>query len=110
MSFQTNGQESLLHHNGATEGPYELPIYLQGNATIVRVAMTPIAMIGDTVMVGLVAGVVAAYAYARGKWRQIDLETEVVECGESPGGEEEQIAPTAACNQVCIVPYFAASA
>ncbi len=66
MSLQNNGQEFLLHLNGASEGPYSLPTYLQSNANFVRVALTPFAVAGDTVMVGLVASLVAAYAYATG--------------------------------------------
>ena len=48
---------------------YELPVYLESNATFLRVALTPVAVAGDTVMVALVASVVAAYAFAAGALR-----------------------------------------
>src|SRR5262245_43122624 len=51
---------SLLH-DGTMEGPYELPVYLVSNGNFIRVTLTPIALTGDTIMVGLVASVVAAY-------------------------------------------------
>ncbi len=60
------GREFTLHRAGGTEGPYELPDYLKSNRTAVRVLLTPLALAADSVMVGLVASVVAAYGLAHG--------------------------------------------
>jgi len=67
MSTLNGSQEFVLLRHGATEGPYTLPTYVESNANFVRVAFTPFAVAGDTVMVGLVASVVAAYLYATGR-------------------------------------------
>jgi hypothetical protein len=58
--------EFVLVRNGMTEGPYALPTYVASNANFMRVALTPVAVAGDTVMVGLVASFAAAYIYAAG--------------------------------------------
>ncbi len=60
------GGEFTLYRAGGTEGPYELPEYLKSNSTAPRVLLTPLAVAADTVMVGLVASVVAAYGLAHG--------------------------------------------
>ena len=66
--FPRGGSEFVLLQDGATEGPYALPVY-ESNATFLRVALTPVAVAGDTVMVGLVASVFAAHAFATGAVR-----------------------------------------
>ena len=66
MSTRPGGQEFVLLRYGATEGPYALPNYVESNANVFRVAFTPFAVAGDTVMVGLVASIVAACMYAAG--------------------------------------------
>jgi hypothetical protein len=60
------GHEFLLFRNDTTEGPYGLPTYLESNGNFLKVALTPFAIAGDTVLVGLVASVAAAYIYAAG--------------------------------------------
>ena len=64
MSTGPGGQEFILLRYGTTEGPFALPTYVESNATFVRVAFTPLAVAGDTVMVGLVASFVAVVMYA----------------------------------------------
>jgi hypothetical protein len=67
--FPRGAHEFVLLQDGATEGSYALPVYLESNATFLRVLLTPAVVAGDTVMVGLVASVVAAYALAAGAVR-----------------------------------------
>ena len=62
------GREFTLHRAGGTEGPYERPDYLKSNRTAARVLLTPLAVSADSVMVGLVASVVAAYGLAHGHY------------------------------------------
>ncbi len=62
------GREFTVHRSGGTEGPYELPEYLKSNNTAARVLLTPLAVVADTVMVGLVASVVGAYMLAKGNY------------------------------------------
>src|SRR2546422_860592 len=61
-----SGHEFLILRNDTTEGPYALPTYLESNGNFLKVALTPFAIAGDTVLVGLVASVAAAYIYAAG--------------------------------------------
>jgi len=49
------------------EGHHTLPVYEHGSGNFARIALTPFAVTGDTVTVGVVAGVVFAYAYAAGQ-------------------------------------------
>jgi hypothetical protein len=64
MFTRSDGQDFVLLRHGTAEGPYTLPAYVESNANFVRVAFTPFAVAGDTIMVGLVASIAAAYAYA----------------------------------------------
>jgi len=59
--------EFWLVRDSRVEGPFQLPFYPDSNGNFTRVAITPFAVAGDTVMVGLVAGVVAGYMYAAGE-------------------------------------------
>ena len=52
---------------GKLEGPLELPTYIDSNGNFIRVVLTPFAVAGDTVMVGIVAGAVGAYIWAAGE-------------------------------------------
>jgi len=61
----TNGQQFTL--NGDFGGhTYQLPVYPDQSGVAGRVLLSPFAVAGDVVMVGIVAGVVAAYMYACG--------------------------------------------
>ncbi len=53
------GREFSLLRDGQVDGPYALPTYCESNGSLVRAALTPFAVAGDTVMVGMVAGLVA---------------------------------------------------
>jgi hypothetical protein len=53
------GREFTLHPQAERLGAFQLPAYPESSGTIVRVALTPLAAVGDTVMVGVVASVVA---------------------------------------------------
>ena len=54
-----SGREFTLHPQAERLGAFQLPSYPESPGTIVRIALTPLAAVGDTVMVGLVASVVA---------------------------------------------------
>lgn len=56
-----SGREFSLHPQAEPLGAFRLPVYPESSGTIMRVALTPFTAIGDTVMVGLVASVVALY-------------------------------------------------
>ncbi|MHB8520972.1 MAG: hypothetical protein ACYDH9_09445 [Limisphaerales bacterium] len=56
------GHEFTLYRAGQADGTYALPVYLESGGTVVRVAVTPLAVAGDAVMVGLVASVVGFVA------------------------------------------------
>ena len=56
--WSENGREFSLLRDGPAEGPYALPTYWESNGTLVRVILTPFAVAGDTVMVGVVGSVV----------------------------------------------------
>jgi hypothetical protein len=58
----TNGQQFTL--NGDFDGhTYQLPIYQDQSGMAERVLLSPLAVTGDVVMVGLVTGVVAAFLW-----------------------------------------------
>ena len=48
-----------MHPQAERLGAFQLPAYPESSGMIVRVALTPLAAVGDTVMVGAVASVVA---------------------------------------------------
>ena len=54
-----SGREFTLHPQAERFGAFQLPAYPESSGTIVRVALTPFAAVGDTAMVGAVASVVA---------------------------------------------------
>ncbi|MBI3879074.1 MAG: hypothetical protein HY301_03305 [Verrucomicrobia bacterium] len=49
---------------GWPAGPYALPGYQVSDGTPARVALTPVAVAGDVVMVGLVAAIIGAWLWA----------------------------------------------
>jgi hypothetical protein len=53
------GREFSLLRDGQVDGPYALPTYCESNGTLVRATLTPFAVAGDSVMVGMVAALVA---------------------------------------------------
>jgi hypothetical protein len=56
------GREFTMHPQAQPAEAYQLPVYPESTGMIIRVALTPVAVVGDTAMVGLVAGVVALIA------------------------------------------------
>jgi len=57
--LSASGREFTLHPQAERLGAFQLPAYPESSGTIVRIALTPLAAVGDTVMVGAVASVVA---------------------------------------------------
>jgi hypothetical protein len=45
---------------------FDLPVYAETSGTPTRIVLTPFAVVGDTVMVGVVAAVVGSYLWAQG--------------------------------------------
>jgi hypothetical protein len=56
-----SGREFTLHPQAEPMEPFQLPAYPESSGTLTHVALTPVAVVGDTAMVGLVAGFVALY-------------------------------------------------
>jgi hypothetical protein len=54
-----SGREFTLHPQAERLGAFQLPAYPETSGTIVRVALTPLAAVGDTAMVGVVAAFAA---------------------------------------------------
>lgn len=57
-----SGREFTLHPQAEPLGAFQLPAYPESSGTVMRVALTPVAVVGDTAMVGVVAAVVALFA------------------------------------------------
>ena len=58
-SASTNGHRFTLHLEGRKLGPYELPVYERRSGQVQRTVLTPFAVAGDVVMVGVVAAFVS---------------------------------------------------
>lgn len=58
--IRPNENRLTLHGEHWDQGPYTLPHYSTSRTTTARVAITPLALAGDVVMVGLAAGFVGA--------------------------------------------------
>jgi hypothetical protein len=54
-----SGREFTLHPQAERLGAFQLPAYPESSGTMVRIALTPLAAVGDTVLVGAVASVAA---------------------------------------------------
>ena len=57
-----SGREFSLHPQAEPVDGFPLPVYPESTGTMICVALTPVAVVGDTAMVGLVAGFVALIA------------------------------------------------
>jgi hypothetical protein len=62
--YSPERKEFVLSGTPGVNGTYELPVYPENNGTALRIVLTPIALGGDIAVVSVVAGVIAAYAYA----------------------------------------------
>lgn len=58
------GHSFLVCRPGFQEGPFSLPAYDERSGTPTKVLLTPLALVGDTVIVGSVVGII--YAYGQG--------------------------------------------
>lgn len=63
--ISSNGQQFTLSAD-FPQGTHQLPVYQDRSGTAARVLLSPFAVAGDVVMVGVVASVLAAYVYAGG--------------------------------------------
>jgi hypothetical protein len=66
VCYLKDRKEFVLTGMPSLNGTYELPVYAENNGNAMRVVLTPFAVGGDIGVVGVVAGIVAAYAYAHG--------------------------------------------
>jgi hypothetical protein len=57
------GREFTLYRPGESGAKVELPIYPETSGTPIRIVLTPFAVAGDTVMVGVVASVVGFFVW-----------------------------------------------
>jgi hypothetical protein len=62
--YDNHAREFWLFRHGKLEGPSDLPAYKDSNGNFIRVILTPFAAAGDTVVVGLVAGIAIATSAA----------------------------------------------
>jgi hypothetical protein len=60
------GREFTLYESINSGLAFQLPVYAESSGTFPRVALTPFAVVGDTVMVGAVVSVVAVVLWAQG--------------------------------------------
>jgi hypothetical protein len=58
------GREFTLCQPGLQDETFELPVYLENSGTAARLGLTPFAVVGDTVLVGLAASVVGFLIWA----------------------------------------------
>ncbi len=58
-----NGRAFTVSRPGESRQTFELPVFVEGSGNALRVAGTPFAVAGDTVMVGVVAAVVGFVAW-----------------------------------------------
>jgi hypothetical protein len=63
-SYHKESREFSLSGIPGLDGRYALPVYEETSGDVTRAALTPLTVTGDTLIVGAVAGVLAAYAYA----------------------------------------------
>jgi hypothetical protein len=59
------GRGFTLYRSMGSESAFELPVYVETSGTPTRVVLTPFAVAGDTVMVGMVAAVVGFLLWAQ---------------------------------------------
>lgn len=64
--LSADGQQLTFFNVEHQQVTIELPTYETSGGPVLRVLVTPLAVTGDVVMVGVVVGVVAAYAWAYG--------------------------------------------
>ncbi len=61
-----NGGEFTLHHLREPEATFALPVYPESSGTATRIVLTPFAVAGDTVMVGVGAAVLGFLMWVEG--------------------------------------------
>jgi len=59
-------KQLTVHTADGNIGPYDLPTYRESAGTAEKVALTPLAVVGDASVVALILGVIGAIAYAGG--------------------------------------------
>ena len=63
ISVSADGQRLSVHEPDGGKAEFRLPTYPAASGPALRVALTPLAVVGDTVMVASVVGIVVAYAW-----------------------------------------------
>ena len=63
IKLATNKKSFTVFRDGVTDGPHQLPTYVDQSSTVFRVAMTPMAVVADATVVAVFCGVVALFVY-----------------------------------------------
>jgi len=53
-----DGRKFSLVRDGKIEGPHELPVYLRTSGTRAKIALTPVTIVGDTIIYASVLGII----------------------------------------------------
>ena len=64
LKLSADRKSFTVVRDGVSDGPYQLPTYVDQSSTAFRVVMTPAAVVADVTVVAALCGVVALYAYA----------------------------------------------
>ena len=65
ISISADGQRLMVREPDGEKVEFRLPTYPAASGPALRVALTPLAVVGDTVLVASVVGIVVAYAWVR---------------------------------------------
>jgi len=64
ISMSADGERLTMQQPDGAKVEFRLPTYPATSGTVLRVAVTPLAVVGDTVMVASVVGIVICYSWA----------------------------------------------
>ena len=64
IKLAANKKGFTVFRDGVTDGPHQLPTYVDQSSTVFRASVTPFAVVADVTVVALACGVVALYVYA----------------------------------------------
>lgn len=64
LRLAADNKSFTVVRDGLTDGPHQLPTYVDQSSTAFRVAMTPAAVVADVTVVAFWCGIVAVYMYA----------------------------------------------
>ena len=65
ISISADGQRLMVQEPDGEKVEFRLPTYPAASGPALRVALTPLAVVGDTVLVASIVGIVVTYAWVR---------------------------------------------